>query len=68
VTRHDYQRMSELLTKYASLRLQAVDASAIALAERFDDREVARSTEPIPCRTRGLTTRLTTTTPSNGSR
>jgi predicted nucleic acid-binding protein len=41
VTPHDYQRMSELLTSYASLRLQAVDACVIALAERFDLREVA---------------------------
>jgi uncharacterized protein len=36
--------MAELLTTYASLRLQAVDACAIALAERFVDREMARST------------------------
>ena len=41
VTPHDYGRMSELLTTYASLRLQAVDACVIALAERFDLREVA---------------------------
>jgi predicted nucleic acid-binding protein len=41
VTPHDYQRMAELLTTYASLRLQAVDACVIALAERFDVREVA---------------------------
>jgi predicted nucleic acid-binding protein len=41
VTPHDYQRMSELLTTYTSLRLQAVDACVIALAERFDVREVA---------------------------
>ncbi|SFK68617.1 hypothetical protein SAMN05216275_13227 [Streptosporangium canum] len=40
-TPHDYRRMSELLTAYASLRLQAVDACVIALAERFDLREVA---------------------------
>jgi uncharacterized protein len=33
--------MSELLTSYASLCLQAVDACVIALAERFDLREVA---------------------------
>jgi predicted nucleic acid-binding protein len=33
--------MSELLMTYASLRLQAVDACVIALAERFDLREVA---------------------------
>lgn len=41
VTPHDYRRMSELLLAYASLRLQAVDACVIALAERFDLREVA---------------------------
>jgi predicted nucleic acid-binding protein len=41
VTPHDYRRMSELLMTYASLRLQAVDACVIALAERFDLREVA---------------------------
>ncbi|MFI7038227.1 hypothetical protein [Microbispora rosea] len=41
VTPHDYRRMSELLSAYASLRLQAVDACVIALAERFDLREVA---------------------------
>jgi len=37
---HDYRRMAELLTTYASLRLQAVDACVIALAERLDVREV----------------------------
>jgi len=41
VTPHDYRRMAELLTTYASLRLQAVDACVIALAERLDLREVA---------------------------
>ncbi|GAB3883128.1 hypothetical protein GCM10027612_14680 [Microbispora bryophytorum subsp. camponoti] len=41
VTPHNYRRMSELLSAYASLRLQAVDACVIALAERFDLREVA---------------------------
>ncbi|MFC5833649.1 type II toxin-antitoxin system VapC family toxin [Nonomuraea insulae] len=41
VTPHDYRRMPELLMTYASLRLQAVDACVIALAERFDLREVA---------------------------
>ena len=41
VTPHDYRRMSELLTTYASLRLQVVDACVIALAERLDLREVA---------------------------
>jgi predicted nucleic acid-binding protein len=41
VTPHDYRRMAELLSAYASLRLQAVDACVIALAERFDLREVA---------------------------
>ncbi|WP_161628134.1 PIN domain-containing protein [Microbispora catharanthi] len=41
VTPHDYRRMSELLAAYASLRLQAVDACVIALAERFDLRQVA---------------------------
>jgi predicted nucleic acid-binding protein len=38
---HDYRRMAELLTTYASLRLQVVDACVIALAERLDVREVA---------------------------
>ncbi|WP_079319670.1 PIN domain-containing protein [Microbispora sp. GKU 823] len=41
VTPHDYRRMSELPVAYASLRLQAVDACVIALAERFDLRQVA---------------------------
>jgi predicted nucleic acid-binding protein len=40
VTPHDW-RMAELLTTYASLRLQAVDACVIALAERLDLHEVA---------------------------
>jgi hypothetical protein len=39
-TPHDYGRMAELLTTYASLRLQVVDACVIALAERLDVREV----------------------------
>jgi predicted nucleic acid-binding protein len=38
---HDYRRMAELLTRFASLRLQVVDACVIALAERLDVREVA---------------------------
>lgn len=38
---YDYRRMAELLTSYASLRLQTVDACVIALAERLDVREVA---------------------------
>jgi predicted nucleic acid-binding protein len=33
-TPHDYQRVAELLTTYASLRLQVVDACIVALAER----------------------------------
>jgi hypothetical protein len=33
--------MAELLTTYSSLRLQAVDACVIALAERLDLHEVA---------------------------
>lgn len=33
--------MAELLTTYASLRLQVVDSCVIALAERLDVREVA---------------------------
>ena len=41
VTPHDYRRMAELLTIYASLRLQVVDACIVALAERLDLREVA---------------------------
>ncbi|MFC6079628.1 type II toxin-antitoxin system VapC family toxin [Sphaerisporangium aureirubrum] len=41
VTPHDYRRMSELMSAYASLKLQAVDACVVALAERFDLREVA---------------------------
>ena len=36
ITPHDYRRMAELLTTYSSLRLQAVDACVIALAERLD--------------------------------
>jgi hypothetical protein len=40
-TPFDYRRMSELLTTYSSLRLQVVDACVIALAERFDLREIA---------------------------
>jgi uncharacterized protein len=39
-TPHDYGRMAELLTTYASLRLQVVDACVIALAERLDVHEV----------------------------
>ena len=35
ITPHDYRRMAELLTTYSSLRLQAVDACVIALAERI---------------------------------
>jgi uncharacterized protein len=41
ITPHDYRRMAELLTTYSSLRLQAVDACVIALAERLDLNEVA---------------------------
>jgi len=41
ITPHDYRRMAELLTTYSSLRLQAVDACVIALAERLDLHEVA---------------------------
>jgi uncharacterized protein len=41
VTPYDYRRMAELLTTYASLRLQVVDACVVALAERLDVREVA---------------------------
>lgn len=41
VTPYDYRRMAALMTTYASLRLQAVDACVIALAERLDLREVA---------------------------
>jgi hypothetical protein len=33
--------MAELLTSYASLRLQVVDACVVALAERLDLHEVA---------------------------
>lgn len=40
-TPYDYRRMAELLTTYASLRLQVVDSCVIALAERLDVREVA---------------------------
>jgi uncharacterized protein len=40
-TPHDDRRMAELLTTYASLRLQVVDACIVALAERLDLREVA---------------------------
>ncbi|WP_051571392.1 hypothetical protein [Cryptosporangium arvum] len=41
VSPYGYRRMSELLSTYASLRLQAVDACVVALAERLDLREVA---------------------------
>lgn len=41
ITPNDYRRMAELLTTYSSLRLQAVDACVIALAERLDLHEVA---------------------------
>ena len=41
VTPYDYRRMAELLTTYASLRLQVVDACVVALAERLDLHEVA---------------------------
>jgi predicted nucleic acid-binding protein len=41
VTPHDYRRMAELLTTYASLRLQVVDACVVALTERLDLHEVA---------------------------
>ncbi|SHN34954.1 type II toxin-antitoxin system VapC family toxin [Cryptosporangium aurantiacum] len=41
VSPYDYRRMSEILSTYASLRLQAVDACVVALAERLDLREVA---------------------------
>jgi uncharacterized protein len=40
-TPHDYRRMAELLAAYSSMRLQAVDACVIALAERLDLTEVA---------------------------
>jgi uncharacterized protein len=40
-TPHDYRRMAELLTTYASLRLQVVDACIVAVAERLDVREIA---------------------------
>jgi uncharacterized protein len=40
-TPHDYRRMAELLTTYTALRLQAVDACVIALAERLDVKEIA---------------------------
>lgn len=41
VTPYDHRRMAELLTTYASLRLQVVDACVVALAERLDLHEVA---------------------------
>ncbi len=37
----DLARMAELVTTYADLPLGAVDASVLALAERFDDLDVA---------------------------
>jgi hypothetical protein len=40
-TTHDFRRMAELLTTYASLRLQVVDARIVGLAERLDLSEVA---------------------------
>jgi predicted nucleic acid-binding protein len=48
-TPYDYRRMAELLTTYASLRLQVVDACVIALAER---RPRGRRSRPsrLPCR------------------
>jgi predicted nucleic acid-binding protein len=41
VTPYDYRRMAERLTTYSSLRLQAVDACVMTLAERLDLHEVA---------------------------
>jgi predicted nucleic acid-binding protein len=41
ITPHDYRRMAELLTTYSSLRLQAVDACVVPVAERLDLHEVA---------------------------
>jgi uncharacterized protein len=41
ITPYDYRRMAGLLTTYASLRLQVVDACVVALAERLDLHEVA---------------------------
>ena len=41
ITPHDYRRVAERLTTDSSLRLQAVDACVIALAERLDLHEVA---------------------------
>jgi predicted nucleic acid-binding protein len=38
---HDYARMAELVTTYASPRLQVVDACVAALTKRLDLREVA---------------------------
>jgi uncharacterized protein len=47
VTPYDYRRMSELLRTCTSLRLQAVDACVVALAERLDLREIAALTGAI---------------------
>lgn len=41
LTRDDLVRMAELVSTYADLPLGAVDASVLALAERFDDLDVA---------------------------
>lgn len=41
LTRDDLARMAELVSTYADLPLGAVDASVLALAERFDDLDVA---------------------------
>lgn len=49
ITPHDYRRMAELLTTYSSLRLQAVDACVIALAERLDLHEVAAPPNTARC-------------------
>jgi predicted nucleic acid-binding protein len=41
ITSTDLERMAELVTLYADLPLGAVDASVIALAERFNALEIA---------------------------
>ena len=40
-TQDDFARMAELIKQYASLSLDAADASVIALAERFDIETIA---------------------------
>ncbi len=38
---HDYERLGELMTKYADLSLGFVDAAVLAVAERLGERRIA---------------------------